>query len=115
MDDRRTPTGQDGHSRSEDEFRDLTQDLLPSPPAASATREPVLTLSSKDGKRKGPITTADLKHKQCWICTDGEDDQDAASVNDNPNSGDGAKALIEQRKFVHACQCTLVAHESVSY
>ncbi|CAO1634504.1 unnamed protein product [Sympodiomycopsis kandeliae] len=112
MDDRRIPIRQADQNRTPDEFSALTQDLLPSPPSMPAAQGPVSTISRSDGKRKKQITTADLKHKQCWICTDGDDDQDAASVNGQTRSENGAKALVDQRKFVHACQCTLLAHEA---
>lgn len=59
------------------------------PPYLSAAPPPSATL------RPRPRTVNDLAVKQCWICQDGEEE------GEDPSS------------WVHACDCTLVAHSQV--
>lgn len=79
------------------------------------------------------VHAADIKNKTCWICS-GDEDEDAAAVeaalmpgnfassssSSSSLSSSGASSSNERfrldkskRRFVHACGCTLVAHEAV--
>ncbi|EPQ30921.1 uncharacterized protein PFL1_01819 [Pseudozyma flocculosa PF-1] len=59
------------------------------------------------------VTVRDLRNKSCWICS--EEDEDQLDV-PPPSAADPALAAAQgrgrRRRFVHPCNCTLVAHES---
>lgn len=69
--------------------------LAPSP----STSELPAQQATRSRPRSPPQrTVSTLKDKSCWICMGTEDE-------DEPT---------DQKKWVHACSCTLVAHEDVS-
>lgn len=104
-----TVHGDDGESSSDEEHtpRDYLDDreyqlrlahsmahnpvdsLLPSPP-----RSPYRTPGSP--KRTRVVTVDDVENRTCWICSDGDSDDDENA---------------QRRTWVHPCKCSLVAHE----
>lgn len=103
----------------------LLQDLLPSPPAQI---RPYLAPSAFWGRQ---VTVGDLRNRVCWICQDGDDEQSeeatekeseqtrtgssisASQPPSSPSSAQAERRKRAQRRFVHPCKCTLVAHETV--
>ncbi len=64
-----------------------------------------------------PVYAADVKNKSCWICSEDEDEDygaDSLAPEASPAHAAAARAKGGKRRFVHACGCTLVAHEAVS-
>ncbi|SAM62267.1 uncharacterized protein UBRO_03858 [Ustilago bromivora] len=53
------------------------------------------------------VTVRDLRTKSCWICSEEEEDPPAPSF-----SSSSSVSTSRPRRFVHPCNCTLVAHES---
>ncbi|SJX66110.1 uncharacterized protein SRS1_13570 [Sporisorium reilianum f. sp. reilianum] len=122
-------------STANDNVARLENDLIPSPPASSTgnsrtngSSTPSASYSNIDGSarvyrfpndlpprfaqtRSEPdlnervVTVRDLRSKTCWICSD--DDEDALSAS-NPTTTPSTRS----KRFVHPCNCTLVAHES---
>lgn len=87
-------------------------DLLHSPPTPNATR-----------RRPAIVTVDDIKSKTCWICQEGDeaDSEGEQEVDGANNEGVGKskkskkrrrRKLDQRRRFVHPCNCTLVAHEA---
>ncbi|TKY86076.1 hypothetical protein EX895_004901 [Sporisorium graminicola] len=62
------------------------------------------------------VTVRDLRSKTCWICSD--DDEDSLPTSNPSASGaasevaSSATSTTRPKRFVHPCNCTLVAHES---
>lgn len=53
--------------------------------------------------------TSDLTHLYCWVCSD-ETDLSAALDADR----EAFRTLqSSRRRFIHACKCSLIAHENV--
>lgn len=114
----------------------LQNDLIPSPPASEASLRngtsnttsnaaftnvdgsprvyrfpndlsPRFGGSSTDPGPNGRVVTVrDLRTKSCWICSEEDEDPPAAR---NQSSSISAP---RPRRFVHPCNCTLVAHET---
>lgn len=92
---------------------ELVNDLLQSPPAPRAAHRP--SIVTVDDIRVDALT--------CWICQDGTDDLDSDTeeevveqaenrVSDASKRSKGRRRKAgRNRRFVHACNCTLVAHE----
>jgi len=113
------------------------RDLLNSPPSSSrGTRRSTTSTSIQP-----QVTTADLKSKNCWICSEDEVEEEEEEEEEGENveseqaqsgpssrpdnsrarsrsTGTGSKqkgSKVDKRHgFVHPCHCTLVAHEKVS-
>lgn len=63
------------------------------------------------------ITVDDVRNKVCWICQETEKDEVQSATQANArdaNNGNGKRRKRKAKTFVHPCNCTLVAHESVS-
>ncbi|KAN0065361.1 hypothetical protein ACQY0O_001197 [Thecaphora frezii] len=67
------------------------------------------TGSSEREREQSParvVTVRDLRNKSCWICA--EEDEDDTAV----GAAASSSARRRRKRFVHPCNCTLVAHES---
>lgn len=78
-------------SRSHDELR--TAPVSPKP----GDQEALLRDQSTVTAATPHLTAADVAHKTCFVCLGSEDDEDATTGNE----------------FIHACSCSLMAHQSV--
>lgn len=57
------------------------------------------------------VTVRDLRSKSCWICS--EEDEHPIPTPSHPSSAASSSAMLSRpRRFVHPCNCTLVAHEN---
>nr|CDI56467.1 uncharacterized conserved protein [Melanopsichium pennsylvanicum 4] len=56
------------------------------------------------------VTIRDLRSKTCWICSD-EDEEPLPAQHPSPSTPSSSPA-VRSKRFVHPCNCTLVAHES---
>lgn len=117
-----------GPSTPSQDVARLESDLLPSPTASEPRRPVSDAYSNVDGSARvyrfpnelpprfagdrgepapneRTVTVRDLRNKTCWICSEEEEDTASASAS---LSG---MAAARRRRFVHPCNCTLVAHE----
>lgn len=59
------------------------------------------------------VTVRDLRSKSCWICSEEDEDSIAPPTQSHRSSATLSSATSARpRRFVHPCNCTLVAHES---
>ncbi|PWZ01509.1 hypothetical protein BCV70DRAFT_158291 [Testicularia cyperi] len=119
--------------------RNLENDLLPSPTAPGSessvssgyhSRSPSNAYANIDGSSRvyrfpagvpppfgsgavdeRVVTVRDLRNKSCWICSE-EDEDSHPSSSASSFSGSATTEQRRRRRFVHPCNCTLVAHES---
>ncbi|KDN42182.1 hypothetical protein K437DRAFT_275219 [Tilletiaria anomala UBC 951] len=81
----------------------------------------------RSAKSTRPIMAADVRSKTCWICSDDEEEahngsnraectphyvQDPLGGNAGGSGQHGRNGTGTRKRFVHACGCTLVAHET---
>ncbi|GAC98681.1 hypothetical protein PHSY_006275 [Pseudozyma hubeiensis SY62] len=127
-------------STAHDDVARLESDLIPSPPASShglSASDPssaAVSSANVDGSARvyrfpsdlpprfagssadpdpneRVVTVRDLRSKSCWICS--EDDEDPMPSQGQGLSGEApATPSTRPKRFVHPCNCTLVAHES---
>lgn len=107
----------------------LPSHLSPAPTVAGSADEmsdPTRAESAGSSSHKPVVTAADIKNKTCWICS--EDETDSAPSTPPPHvqtllggqyfsslGSERNNKAMDRRRFVHACACTLVAHEGVSH
>lgn len=96
-------------SQAHAQTHNIADDLLPSPTSSSpsaAHQFEAVARSMRAEQRRRIVFVDDVKNRTCWICSDGDQDEDS---NTTAAAGKGA---ANRRKWVHPCKCSLVAHES---
>lgn len=129
-------------STSHDDVARLEDDLIPSPPASShgpphpdgsSTTSVAFTNVDRsarvyrfpndlpphfEGSSADPdpnervVTVRDLRSKTCWICSEEDEDPLLSQDRSTSNGASSATPVSSRKRFVHPCNCTLVAHES---
>lgn len=69
------------------------------------------TSASQPDPNQRVVTVRDLRSKSCWICSE-EDEDPLVPLGQESSSPGTFTATSRKRRFVHPCNCTLVAHES---
>ena len=138
----RTPVPSSSETRDTADIARLENDLIPSPPASEGGQPRQHGTSSSTGpsfsnidgsariyrfpnelppRVEGPtlapdpnervVTVRDLRTKSCWICSD-EDEDPLLTEAQGSSSRSASPTPSRRKRFVHPCNCTLVAHES---
>ncbi|PWN52820.1 hypothetical protein IE53DRAFT_384710 [Violaceomyces palustris] len=104
-------------------------DTLADPPLPSSTTNSNPSSTERPSRKRPPgykVTVRDLRNKSCWICS--EEEEEGAVVEEGQEQRDhrqtssstqgrsprrgGSEGGGSRKRFIHACKCTLVAHES---
>lgn len=73
--------------------------LLPSPPRSPprAIASLANVINSRPSRAGRTVTVKDVRNRNCWICSDGDESETQTG---------------NARRWVHPCNCSLIAHES---
>lgn len=86
------------HAASPELLQDYTyRELQSSANTTSASSAPTSSTINAVSTRTRPVTVTDLKNRTCWICCQGDEEDQVEGI---------------EPTWIHPCSCSLIAHET---